>query len=339
MAFGFFASIRMTVYVQGGGFIKVKNKGVLALTVGLGLLAALLVNASEAARACREGLLMCARLLIPSLFPFFVLSGFLNRLGLPGLLGSLLAPFASRLFGVSGAGASALLIGLTGGYPAGAAYIADMARSGSVSRQEAERLLAFCNNSGPAFIVGAVGIGVFGSVKIGLILYGVHVLAALLTGLLFRGKYPCTETQPILLDSADPALALTESVRQAVSAILSVCGFALCFTVLLTVLDAGGALTALCGAIASRFSFEPQFVRALVTGLFELGSGAAALSGLRACPETLSLSSFLLGWGGLSVHFQTLGVLSGSDVKGALHLTGRLLSAVFAAVLAYVIVW
>lgn len=314
-----------------------KRKGAAALTVGLGLLAALLVNASEAARACREGLLMCARLLIPSLFPFFVLSGFLNRLGLPGLLGTLLSPFASRLFGVSGAGASALLIGLTGGYPAGAAYIADMARSGCVSRQEAERLLAFCNNSGPAFIVGAVGIGVFGSVKIGLILYGVHIIAALLTGLLFRGKHPCAEIQPIQFDSADPALALTESVRQAVSAILSVCGFALCFTVLLAVLDAGGTLTALCGAIATRFSFEPQFVRAFVTGLFELGSGAAALSGLHPCPEPLALAAFLLGWGGLSVHFQTLGVLSGSDVKGALHLTGRLLSAVFAAVLAYVI--
>ena len=283
---------------------------------------------------------MCARLLIPSLFPFFVLSGFLNRLGLPGLLGSLLAPFASRLFGVSGAGASALLIGLTGGYPAGAAYIADMAKSGSVSKQEAERLLGFCNNSGPAFIVGAVGIGVFGSVKIGLILYGVHILAAFLTGLLFRGKHPCAETQPLQLDSADPALALVESVRQAVPAILSVCGFALCFTVLFAVLDAGGALSALCETIAVRLHFEPLFVRSLLTGLFELGSGTAALQELRPCPETLSLAAFLLGWGGLSVHFQTLGVLSGCNVKGALHLTGRLLSAGFAAALAYVMgIW
>ena len=317
--------------------MKAKYKGVLAPALGLCLSAALLMNAAEAANACREGLLMCARLLIPSLFPFFVLSGFLNRLGLPGLLGTLLGPAASKLFGVSGAGASALLIGLTGGYPAGAVYIADMARSGGVSKREAERLLAFCNNSGPAFIVGAVGLGVFGSARIGLILYGVHVWAALLTGLLFRGKRPCLETQPLQLDSADPALALVESVRQAVSAILSVCGFALCFSVLLAVLDAGGMLSAICGMIAARLHFEPQFVRALLTGLFELGSGAAALQGLRPCPETLALAAFLLGFGGLSVHFQTLGVLAGSDVKGALHLTGRLLSAGFAAVLAYVV--
>ncbi len=305
------------------------------IVAGLTLLGAMLYNAGAAGDACREALEMCARLLIPSLLPFFVLSGFLNRVGLPGLLGRALAPFAARLFGVSGAGASAFVMGLMGGYPAGAAYIADMARSGSVTRREGERLLAFCNNSGPAFIVGAVGLGVFASVKLGLILYGVHVFAAFLTGLVFCGKHPCGELQDVLLDAVDPALALVEAVRQAVASILSVCGFAVCFSVLLKVLDAGGALSLLCGVIAARLGFEPDFVRAMLTGLLELGSGTAAMQGLRPCPETFALAAFLLGWGGLSVQFQTLSVLADSNIKGTLHRTGRLLSAIFAAVTAY----
>lgn len=314
-----------------------KVRAWITLAAGLGLTGALLLNAPGAAAACREALRTCGTLLIPSLFPFFVLSGFLNQVGLPGALGRLLAPWAGRVFGVSGAGASALLMGLTGGYPAGAAYIADMARSGSVSRQEAERLLAFCNNSGPAFIVGAVGVGVFGSVKIGLLLYAVHIFAAVCTGLVFRGRRPCPEIQPVQLDAADPALALVAAVRKAVPATLNVCAFVLCFSALLAVLDGGGSMRLLCGAIAARFHFEPRFVRAMLTGLFELGSGTAALQGLRPGPSALSLAAFLLGWGGLSVHFQTLGALAGSDVKGALHITGRLLSAGFAAVAAYVV--
>ena len=309
----------------------------LPLLAGLALLAALFMNAAAAAGACREALRVCAGLLIPSLFPFFVLSGYLNQLSLPGLLGYLCAPAAARFFGVSGAGASAFLIGLLGGYPTGAAYIADMARSGAVSRAEAERLLAFCNNSGPAFIVGAVGVGVFGSVKLGLLLYAVHALAAFFTGLLFRGRRPCGEIQPLQLDTADPALALVTAVRQAVPAILQVCGFVLCFSVLLAVLDGGGMLTKLCALLAGRFGFDVRFVRAMLTGLFELGSGTAALQGLRAGPETLALAAFLVGWGGLSVCFQTLGVLAGSQIKGALHMTGRLLSAGIAALLAYML--
>ena len=308
-----------------------------AILSGIGLLGALLKHAGAAGDACREALEMCGRLLIPSLFPFFVLSGFLNRIGLPGLLGRLLAPFAVQMFGVSGAGASAFVMGLLGGYPAGAAYIADLERSGSITAQEAERLLAFCNNSGPAFIVGAVGLGVFGSVRNGLMLYGVHVVAAFMTGLVFRGRRPCTEIQDLQLDTSDPSLALVGAVRQAVASILSVCGFAVFFSVLLRVLDAGGALSRLCGVIAALFDFEPRFVRAMLTGLLELGSGTAAMQGLRPCPESFALSAFLLGWGGLSVQFQTLAVLADSSIKGTLHFAGRLLSACIAALGAYVL--
>ena len=82
--------------------------------------------------------------------------------------------------------------------------------------------------------------------------------------------------------------------------------------------------------------FEPCFVKAMLTGLLELGSGTAAMQGLRPCPASFALSAFLLGWGGLSVQFQTLSVLAESKIKGTLHLAGRLLSAVFAAMTAYV---
>lgn len=311
-------------------------KRILPILLGVVFMVTMLQNAGTTGDACREALEMCAKLLIPSLFPFFVLSGYLNRVGLPGLLGRLLAPLAVRLFGVSGAGASAFVMGLTGGYPAGAAYVADMERSGSVTAREAERLLAFCNNSGPAFIVGAMGIGVFGSVRCGLILYGIHIFSAFMTGLVFRAKDPCAEIQDVQLDTADPALALVGAVRQATASILSVCGFAVCFSVLLKVLDADGTLSLFCDTIAAGLGFEPRFVRAMLTGLLELGSGSAAMQGLRPCPESFSLAAFLLGWGGLSVQFQTLAVLAESRIKGTLHPAGRLLSAVFAALTAYV---
>ena len=95
----------------------------------------------------RDALKLCAELILPSLFPFFVLSILLSKLGLPAALGRLLSPAASRLFGVSGAGASALFIGLCGGYPMGAAYIAEMAASGAVSRVGPETSVTFAPRS------------------------------------------------------------------------------------------------------------------------------------------------------------------------------------------------
>lgn len=310
-----------------------KNR--LAVIVCLCSFAALALCSAQVIESCRYAVELCLSLILPSLFPFFVLSILLNRLGLPGYLGRLLTPLASRVYGVTGAGASALLIGLTGGYPLGAAYIADMERSGAITAREGERLLAFCNNSGPAFIIGAVGAGAFGSGKAGLLLYLCHVLSALLTGLFFRQKDYCREIPPLQLDSVYISHALPEAVKQAMGALLNVCGFVMCFTVLVGLLDAGGAFSLVCGYFSAAFGLELQFTHAALTGVLELGSAAGALRGLAPTPLNMALAAGILGWGGISVHFQTLAVLAGSKIKGALHFAGRLISASIGMVLAY----
>ena len=310
-----------------------KNR--LALVVCLCAFAALALCSGQVIESCRYAVELCLTLILPSLFPFFVLSVLLNRLGLPGYLGRLLTPLASRIYGITGAGASALLMGLTGGYPLGAAYIADMERCGAITAREGERLLGFCNNSGPAFIIGAVGAGAFGSGKAGLLLYLCQVLSALLTGLFFRQKDYCREIPPLHLDSVYISQALPEAVKQAMGALLNVCGFVMCFTVVVGLLDAGGAFSLLCGYLAAAFGLELQFVHAALTGVLELGSAAGALRGLAPTPLNMALAAGILGWGGISVHFQTLAVLAGSKIKGALHFAGRLISASIGMVLAY----
>ena len=310
-----------------------KNR--LAVIICLCSFAALTLCSAQVIQSCRYAVELCLSLILPSLFPFFVLSVLLNRLGLPGYLGRLLTPLASRVYGVTGAGASALLIGLTGGYPLGAAYIADMERSGAITAREGGRLLGFCNNSGPAFIIGAVGAGAFGSGKAGLLLYLCHVLSAMLTGLFFRQKDYCREIPPLQLDTVYISQALPEAVKQAMGALLNVCGFVMCFTVLVGLLDAGGAFSLLCGRLSAVFGLELQFTHAALTGVLELGSAAGALRGLAPTPLNMALAAGILGWGGISVHFQTLAVLAGSKIKGALHFAGRLISASIGMVLAY----
>ena len=208
--------------------------------------------------------------------------------------------------------------------------------TGAISTAEAERLLAFCNNSGPAFVIGAVGVGVFGSSKTGLVLYAIHCCAAVCTGLLFRTGSPAPPGQEACRAVVLPlSQALPEAVRQAVISILSVCGFVVCFTVFTGLLDANGFFSVFAGRLADLTGRELHWCRALLCGLLELGSGTGAMRGLTLSPINMALAAFLLSWGGLSVQFQTMAVLSESKMKGALHLAGRLVSACIAAVLGY----
>ncbi len=299
-----------------------------------------LITASSRVIDCASaGLRLCGELIVPSLFPFFVLSLLLGKLGFPEALGRQLSPLTEKMFHVSGKGATAFFIGLTGGYPMGAAYLAELLDRGEISGREAERLLGFCNNSGPAFLVGAIGAGVFSSVKAGLLLYSAHILAALSVGILLRSREAPGAEQP-LPPAAPPlpfARALSEAVRSAVPAILSVCGFVILFTVFTGLLEANGFLELFSRVLSAIIPLGMQQSRALLLGFWELGSGVGALRGLALSPASLALAAGIVGWGGVSVLFQSLAVLADQPVKTGVMLLGRILSAILGAGFAWVL--
>ena len=140
-----------------------------AVAAALGAMICLVFAPAEAIESARYALTLCAELIVPSLLPFFTASALLIRLQVPAMLGRMLAPLSEKLWGVSGIGASAFLAGICGGYPLGAQTVAEMAAEKQLTKEEAERLLAFCNNSGPSFCVGVIGCGVFGSRKAGIV--------------------------------------------------------------------------------------------------------------------------------------------------------------------------
>ncbi len=283
------------------------------------LFAVLVMSSGPAAAGASRGLSVCAAALVPSLLPFFVLANLLSDLGLPDILGHLAGGVMERLFRVSPSGTQAFFIGLSGGYPLGASVVADLRRTGQISRSEGERLLAFCNNSGPAFILGAAG-GVFHSPKAGLLLYTAHVLAAVTVGVLFRGSGNAGGQNVPDRPAGPPPFgkALTGAVSRAVGSTVTVCGYVVLFGALL-------------GILAPLMTLPP-IPNAALTGFLELGSGISALAGTEPTPAALATAAFMLGWGGVSVHCQTMGVLAGTDIKCARHFAGRALCGVFAAV-------
>lgn len=306
-----------------------------AVAASLCAMAALIFCSDQVIISCRYALSLCCELIIPSLFPFFLLSILMNRLGIPAVLGRITAALSRRLFGVSGAGGTAFFMGLCGGYPLGAAYIADMYQAGAVEQDEAEHLLGFCNNSGPAFLIGAVGTGIFNSTKAGLYLYLVHIMSAAIIGMIMgigsqsRGDIPEEKTVPRF------AWAFTDTVRQAVVSILNVCGYVVCFTVLVGLLDADGFFSLITGRLSWLSGAELHWVRSLLTGFLELGSGVGQMQGLGISPINLALAAFLVGWGGISVHFQTMAQIAGTELEGKYHFAGRLMSGSIGAVIAY----
>ena len=109
------------------------------MLLGLGLLCAtlaLMLYPQESMQAARDGLTLCGNVIIPSLFPFFVLSSLVVELGLAGYLGRMLEGVMRPLFNVSGVCASAFALGFVGGYPVGARTAIDLYQKGMCTRTE-----------------------------------------------------------------------------------------------------------------------------------------------------------------------------------------------------------
>ena len=310
-------------------------KKCVSIICALMFFALLIIFPDTASASAADGLKMCAGLIVPSLFPFFVSTRLISELGFSQGLGRLLAPVCRRLFNVSGSGGTAFVIGITAGYPMGAAYIASLREKNEISKAEEERLIIFCNNSGPSFIIGAAGVGVFKSSSVGLFLYAVHIIAAVLGGIIFApdgaagsGGIQCKT------NSIGFAAAFTNAVKASVSACLSICGFIVAFSVLTGILDKIGAFAAAARLLSAVFGLELIWSRAFFCGLLELGNGIGAMNGLGAEPINLALAAFILGWGGVSVHFQTLSVLGNTDIKTARYIIGRFVIALIGSALA-----
>lgn len=313
-----------------------RPQSILPIAVAAVAFVLLLSAPAEAADAARTGLSLCAHSIIPTLFPFFVLSSLMLEVGLPHRLASLTAPLTSRIFRVSGEGATAFLLGLCGGYPLGATATAELCRNGTISKEEGQRLLAFCNNCGPAFIVGAAGAGVFRSTGIGLFLYCIQILSAILVGVLFSIGAPPAPRRPqqTNIQAVPLAPALANAIRTGVTGILNVCGFVTFFSVLCGMLASTGTLSTLVRLFSACTGLELSACTGFLQGFLELGGGIGALYGASRTPQNLAVCAFLLGWGGVCVHCQTAAAILGSGLSARTHTVGRLLHGCISMVLA-----
>lgn len=272
----------------------------------------LILDGKTALEGARQGLDLCLRTVIPSLFPFFFLSGILTGAFL-GMRSALLRPFG-RLCRIPDGAESLLLVGLLGGYPVGAQCVASAWRGEQLSRSNAERMLAFCSNAGPAFLFGIVA-SMFSDSKTVWILWGIHILSALLTGILLPGG----EMSPAKI-SSDNTFSLPEPLSSALKAIGSVCGWIILFRVMIAFLERW------------ILWLLPLDVQIMIIGLLELSNGCCELNSIANPSARFLICSGILAFGGLCVTMQTLSVTKGLSLR--YYFPGKVLQTVLSLALA-----
>lgn len=272
----------------------------------------LILDSPTTLSGAKSGIELCLQSVIPSLFPFFVLSILITS-----SISSFPLPFLRPLAtftGIPYGSEPILLTGLLGGYPVGAQSVRIAHKAGVLTDEEAARMVVFCNNAGPAFIFGITA-SIFPSSGFAWLLWIIQLLSALLTGLLLPGK---TDRNVILPPSAQPSL--TQALTSALRIMATVCGWVVLFRVLL--------------AFLQRWFFWmfPAWAQTLLTGLLELANGCLSLVTLEHIGLRFLMCAGFLSFGGLCVWLQTLSVAGPIHMR--LYLPKKLLQSAIAIMLA-----
>lgn len=285
-----------------------------ALLIGFG--AAVLLGAESIGKYFNEGIRLAVERVLPSAFPFMVLSSLVSAMIDPTSMPTVSRAF-QRVFSVSGAGLGAFIIGSLAGFPVGAKLTSELYCDGLLSRSDAERLMAYsCSPSAP-FAVAVVGGGMLGDKALGIILLLSVWIGNVLCAQLFRGK--CGNIS-IRVEKTRQKPSFVEAVKSATSSSIYMAAFVSFFYIV---------------SSAAKIGLRNRLIRSAFIMALEVSGAMLFISEeIGNLYLTMSFSALALGFGGLSVMAQVYAVTDGSGLRMRKYFYIKIFSALFSAILA-----
>ena len=266
-----------------------------------------------------RGLLFSLTTIIPTLFPFFILSDLWTTFFYVDPYGKIFRGF-EKVFRASGYGITALISGFVCGFPIGVKVLSELYREGKITKEEFEYLSGFVNNPSLAFVISGVGAGIYNDIKIGVLLYLAVVSSSIITGFIFRlQSIKHSKTKENSWQTFD----FTKSIKNAGLSSINVVSCIIFFSGLIGFISSIINNDVIVGAISLVLE---------VTNAVELIFNAEHLS----LSYKLILTSFALGFSGFSVHIQTFGFIP-KEISKAKYLLMKTVQGILSSTLIFLL--
>ncbi len=264
----------------------------------LGFFLCVVFLSKNIAKETLNGMRFAIEVILPTLFPFMVLSDFVTNLFVFEKSKKLSLCF-ERTFKINGSAISTFLSGIVGGFPVGAKSALSLYKNGKISKCECERLMCFANIPSPAYVISAVGIGILSSYKFGLILYFVSVLSSLICGIIIGVKKDFTSISP---ENANNCYSFVTSLKTSALSCVNLIFFISFFSTV-------------CGTVKKLH--VSTVIKSVLITLAEVGNATLYISDLYILSNRfkMALISFSLSFSGISVLMQSLSFDGGEDMS------------------------
>lgn len=297
-----------------------RNFGELSFSIAI-LVAMILIISNPAifSKSTISGIKLFFYSVLPGLFPFMFLTKLLTELGFVFKLSSRFSKVSNKIFGTPGVSLYAFFMSILSGYPIGAKIISDLYEKNLISSDDAKKMSLFCTTSGPIFVIGAVGVGMLSSFKLGVIIYISHIAASFLLGVVynifFRNKHQNITTFSYSTPTQKQNI-INETLNETITSLLMVGGFITIFYLLTEVLNTLKIIEGLgifLEPVLQKLKISKSTFSGLIYGLVEVTHGAKSLSSIYPLP--VPLFSAIISFSGLSIIMQSMAFLKTAKIK------------------------
>lgn len=287
-----------------------------------------IINNKVVTSSVRTSFLIWQNNIFPSLFPFLIIGNILISLSFPNIIGELFKNITYKLFKINKNGAFIIILSLLSGFPSSSRYITNMLENNDINEKEATKLLTFTHFSNPLFILGSLSLFLhdYNICKYVLIC---HYIGNLFIGLIFRnyyisekdnGKINIKKSINLIKNNKSIGNILSSSITTSINTLLLILGSVSVFLIITSIIN-------------TIFNIN-GVNKALINGMFEMTSGLKSLENINISINIKALISvIILSFGGLSVHLQTLTIISGTKIKYFPYFIARILHAIISSLI------
>lgn len=269
--------------------------------------------------------------LVPALFPYLLITELLINSGKVHNLSYGLSSCIAKIFRIPQNTTASVIIGFLLGYPNSAKYILNMYNNKQINSQVATMLVAFTSNANISYIIATVGIGIFESIEIGIILTLSHFLSSIIIGIFFTPSYNNSIIQQtnINSNSFEKIYSPFELLYTSIHGTLKTLSYIFAYTVIFSLIPT---------IILNDLPLS-QPLKVVITGLFEISNGINSIYALDLRTDfKLILTSFVLSFSSLMILVQIFSFVFKAKVKFKDLLKYKLLQGVISSIITYVII-
>lgn len=316
-------------------FVKKNNSNLIFIVIFI-LIFLIIINIENCIEATKSSLLLWCNNVVPTLFPFLFLTKLLSNFDCVEKIAKRFEKLFNKIFNAKGISSYVLLMSLLCGYPIGAKIISDEFNEDKLTQNDCNKIVSFCCTSGVLFTIGTIGVGMFKSSTIGIMIFVSMLSGTLINGLIFSKQYKYhPDTKIEIISKKQKNNLLYDSMYNSVISVMIVGGYIVIFAIISQIIFSFPYFNEMCEKINALLGFDKNTMQSIIAGILEMTNGSNLVSKLNLnLSFKISFVTFFVSFGGISVAFQSFSYLGNSISKKYYFLT-RFVYAFMSSVIAY----